>query len=195
MKSRPQIVLASASPRRRDLLKNFFKLRVLPAHCDESRLANESPKRYVRRVAKEKWKAIAAKLNRPHLVVSADTTVVLKTGILGKPQNQKMARKMLMRLSKNSHQVFTAVAVGWSHKHHPQIQFLISTSVRFREISENELAVYLKSGEWKGKAGAYAVQGRAASFVADIRGSLSNVIGLPVEETVLAIYKTLSGKK
>ncbi|MBN8555135.1 MAG: septum formation protein Maf [Deltaproteobacteria bacterium] len=187
---RPFIILGSASPRRKKLLKDFYQLKVFPAHCDERRKKDESPRAYVRRIAREKWKSVAAKMrdiraqnSQSQIIVTADTTVSLKREILGKAKNAKHAKRILKKLSAKIHNVMTSVCVGWSAKSRPQFQILVTSKVKFKKLSEKDLKNYLHSGEWKDKAGAYAIQGRASKFAEKIQGSMTNIVGLPVAET------------
>jgi septum formation protein len=200
MKSKRLIILASASPRRRQLLRPFYKLKIWPADCDESQHKNEKPRTYVRRVAHEKWSIVAKQVNArltnkkklPQVIISADTTVVLNSKILGKPRNQADAKKMILKLSGKTHKVMTAVSVGWSSDVRPRSNCVVSTSIRFKKISSDELSRFLRTKEWRGKAGAYGIQGAASKFVMKRRGSFTNVVGLPVDETISLIAHTFS---
>ncbi len=171
------LILASASPRRSELLGRIgvaFEVRV--SDIDESR-GEETPDAYVRRLAA--GKANAAKRGPGDWVIGADTIVALGLRTLGKPKNEDEARAMLGTLSGKSHEVITGVAlVGDSEN-----VISVTTSVSMREIDEREIEGYVKNGEWKGKAGGYAIQGQAAAFVESINGSVTNVIGLPLSET------------
>jgi septum formation protein len=176
----PVLRLASASPRRRELLAQIgVPHSVKAAHIDESRLPGESPRDYVERLAREKaasiWKEAA---NLP--VLAADTTVVLDGEIFGKPRDREDALKMLSALSERTHDVLTAVALASAD----QIAVRTSESkVRFRKISEAERIAYWNTGEPRDKAGAYAIQGMGAVFVESLGGSYSGVMGLPLFET------------
>lgn len=188
-----RIYLASRSPRRRELLEqigvNFGTLllrEALPrlADMDETSLPHEPPADYTSRIARAKaetgWtRVIQRKL--PHLpVLAADTVVVLKGRIFGKPVNSAHAQEMLNALSGQTHQVLTSVALATQSG----IQVCVSAStVRFRDISEREIHTYLASDEAHDKAGSYAIQGIAAVFIAEISGSYSGVMGLPLFET------------
>ena len=187
----PSIYLASQSPRRQALLGQMgqhFEL-LLPAPSEdveslEATQTGESPRDYVQRVTALK---LASALNRWRLrglslapILCADTTVALGDAILGKPQNRLQARDMLSALSGKTHVVFTAIAAGTP----TEMRHALSVSkVRFAAWSPGEIEAYLDSGEWDGKAGAYAIQGRAASHIAHIEGSYSGIMGLPVHET------------
>jgi septum formation protein len=182
-KDRPGIYLASASPRRSELLRQIdVAHEVRPVHVDESPQAGESPALYALRLAEEKaralWQRLAPADRRP--VLAADTTVALGDEILGKPLDRADALRMLGRLSGREHEVHTAVAVV----HAGGAGSRVSTStVAFRELSAEEIDWYWHTGEPADKAGAYAVQGHAAIFIRHLRGSYSGVMGLPLYET------------
>ncbi len=177
------VYLASASPRRRELLQQIgVSFRVLAAAIDEAVLPGEVPAAYVARVAAAKagsgWRGNRDPADVP--VLAADTAVVLGGKILGKPQDRRDAEGMLQQLSGRTHEVLTAVALRTASG----LQSAISRSeVTFRPISAREAQAYWDTGEPHDKAGAYAIQGRAAVFVADLRGSFSGVMGLPLFET------------
>jgi len=178
------LYLASASPRRRELLEKLgLDFTVLPQDIDESPLANEPAEAYVMRLASSKAEAALASLSQPGQAVclGSDTTVVCDDMIFEKPADQADARRILGILSGRSHQVHTAVAVATADG----IRVVVSTStVTFRDISEVEMDAYWSTGEPQDKAGAYAVQGLGAMFVTHISGSYSGIMGLPVFETV-----------
>lgn len=153
----------------------------------------ENAFRYVKRLAPEKWNIVAKHCDRNDIVVAADTTVILGKRIFGKPVDRADARRMLLRLSGRVHEVATAVAVGRANGI-PAVR-VVRTKVKFRDIEQSELIQYLKTKEWQGKAGAYAIQGAALQFVSDIRGSLSNVIGLPLDETLHLIRLSKSVRR
>jgi len=187
------IYLASRSPRRRELLSQIgvrFHLLLLRDNPEtgpelaEAPLAGELPSAYVERVARAKALAGWARLEQRALpraaVLSADTTVALGERILGKPANRRDAAGMLGDLSGRRHQVLTAVAI----KHEAQLECVLSVSeVTFKELSAGEIRRYVATGECDDKAGAYAIQGRAARFVRSLHGSFSGVMGLPLYET------------
>lgn len=176
----PQIILASASPRRQELL-NQINVRHLVqiVDIDETPLFNESPLDYVQRLAREKADACVQQFNPELPVLAADTTVVLGNQIMGKPQDQNEALTMLRQLSGNTHQVFTAIALFG----HTQHQGLSVTEVTFKPLSEAEILAYWHSGEPLDKAGSYAIQGVGSLFIERINGSFSGVMGLPLFET------------
>jgi septum formation protein len=177
------VYLASASPRRRELLQQIgVSFRVLDAAFDEAVLPGESPAAYVVRVAAAKagcgWEGRRESPDVP--VLAADTAVVLDGKILGKPKDRQDAAAMLQQLSGRTHEVLTAVALRTAGG----LQTATSRSaVTLRAISAHEAEAYWDTGEPHDKAGAYAIQGRAAVFIADLRGSFSGVMGLPLFET------------
>jgi septum formation protein len=178
------LYLASASPRRRELLAQVQLVpMLLPQDIDESVLAGESPDAYVKRLASAKAASALRDVRYQQAlpVLAADTTVVCEGQILGKPATLDEARTMLRLLSGRAHRVLTAVAVGLRAKTEV---ILVSTSVHFREIDENEIAAYWASGEPQDKAGGYGIQGLGALFVSHIEGSYSGVMGLPLFETL-----------
>src|SRR5688572_18054297 len=173
------LVLASASPRRADLLREAgIAFRVAPAHIDESEAIGESPESYVERLAREKAEAVWR--DRPaSFVLGADTTVVVDETILAKPADAADAARMLRLLSGRSHRVLTGICLlGPSGFFRASV---VSTAVTFERLSEADIVWYVGTGEPLDKAGAYAVQGGASRFVARIEGSFSNVVGLPME--------------
>ena len=180
-----QLYLASQSPRRRELLRQIgVRFRVLVPHVDEAPLPRESPESYVARVARAKaevaWARLSARRMQPHPVLAADTAVILGRHILGKPASNAAAEDMLRALSGRSHQVLTTIAIA----HENRMKLATSVSkVKFRRLSELEITRYVTSGEPQDKAGSYAIQGLAASFIARLEGSYSGVMGLPLYET------------
>ncbi|MBB5065135.1 nucleoside triphosphate pyrophosphatase [Granulicella mallensis] len=175
------LILASASPRRRELLAQAgFTFEVRAADIDESRHAGELPKDYVRRLALEKAQAIAAR-NPGAVVLGADTTVVLEGEVLNKPADRADAERMLRLLSGRTHQVHTGLAVVGALGHQSHVE---TTDVVFRVIAEDELAAYLASGDPMDKAGAYGIQGYAARWIPRIEGDYFNVVGLPLAAVV-----------
>ena len=173
------LVLASASPRRAELLAAAgYTFTVDPADIDESERAGESPENYVLRVARDKARAVA--LRRPQsgeLVLGADTTVVARGEILAKPADESDALRMLEVLAGTIHHVFTGVALIADER---ELTEVVTTRVRLLPLHPDEIRWYVQTGEPMGKAGAYAIQGRAARFVDWIEGSWSNVVGLPI---------------
>lgn len=183
MKSTPDLVLASASPRRRELLERIgLRLQVMPVDLDETPRAGEGARPYAVRLAAEKCAAAAARAGGDDpALLAADTVVVLQGEIFGKPADAAEAAAMLGRLSGRRHEVITAYHIR--HRG-AEVDRAVTTAVTFRLLSPAEIEAYVASGEWRGKAGGYAVQGIAALFASELRGSLTNVIGLPLSEVV-----------
>ncbi|MDH5734896.1 MAG: Maf-like protein [Gammaproteobacteria bacterium] len=177
----PQIILASASPRRQALLDQIgVSYQVLPVDIDETVKPGESAEDCVIRLALEKAVTGLNKSETKLPVLGSDTIILLNKQILGKPENRMHAIQMLSSLSGQSHQVLTAVAMVTNQKR----EYLVSKSnVYFRELTENEIQAYWESGEPVDKAGAYAIQGLAAQFIERLDGSYSGVMGLPLFET------------
>lgn len=173
-----RLVLASTSPRRRDLLSTLqLDFEVRPAEIDETRFPDESPADYVDRVARAK--ALAA-VGEGLIVIAADTTVVHEGRIMGKPGHPEEARAMLRRLSGDVHEVFTAVAVG-SWEESPVVRSIVDVAqVEMMPMTDEEIAGYVDTGEPMDKAGAYALQGLGGIFVSRVDGSPFTVIGLPI---------------
>ncbi|WP_016854439.1 Maf family protein [Halomonas smyrnensis] len=175
----PLIRLASASPRRRELLAGVgVTAEVRPVDLDETPRPGEAPEAYVRRLAEEKARAGAVGSALPTL--GSDTAVVCDDAILGKPRDREHAAAMLRSLSGRSHRVLTAVAVTGPAG---LLSTCVTTRVWLREITDAEIAAYWATGEPVDKAGGYAIQGRAALFVSRLEGSHSAVVGLPLFET------------
>jgi septum formation protein len=178
------IVLASASPRRRQLLAAAgIAVEVHPTDIDETPAAGELPAALVHRLALQKAEALGVVEG---IVVAADTTVALGPAIFNKPVDDDDARRMLRALSGRAHSVFT----GWCVRR-PLVQQsrsgVVETTVVFRTLTNADIDAYLVTGEHRDKAGAYGIQGAAAALVATLQGSLTSVIGLPVDEVVAAI--------
>ncbi|HEY2731261.1 MAG TPA: Maf family protein, partial [Polyangia bacterium] len=181
----PDLVLASASPRRRELLERVgLSLVVAAADVDETPLPGERPTDYVRRVAGAKCDAVAAThaaAAPPLAVLAADTTVVVAGEILGKPADADDARRMLGRLAGRRHEVATGYRIRFADK---MVERTVTTLVVLRALAPAELEAYVASDEWRGKAGGYAVQGIAGSFVVKMVGSYTNIVGLPLYESI-----------
>lgn len=184
------LVLASASPRRAELLTSAgFRFTIDAADVDERVLPGESPPDYVLRVARDKARAIARRdQHRQAIVLGADTTVVAGGEILAKPLDEADAVRMLEVLSDAVHDVWTGVVAV---KDGQEASEVVLTRVHLRRLTPEEIRWYVASGEPMGKAGAYGIQGRAARFIDRIEGSWSNVVGLPVA-TVDRLLKALS---
>ncbi|MFW5443395.1 MAG: Maf family protein [Methylococcaceae bacterium] len=187
-----QIVLASASPRRKELLDQIgVSYSVHPVDIDETPKQSEDPLDYVQRVAAEKSSACMEILNTSLPILAADTSVVIDGCILGKPENKEHAVAMLNKLSGQKHLVYSAVSLRsyGANNECRHFQALSTTEVRFRTINPKEIQAYWQTGEPVGKAGAYAIQGFASVFVASISGSFSGVVGLPLFETAELLSK------
>ena len=181
-----ELVLASASPRRRELLA---QIGITPTACvsagiEETAKRGELPRDLARRLAFEKAKAVAAR-HAGAFVLAADTVVARGRRILPKPQDEKVERDCLALLSGGWHRVHTGVSViepgGQAHSR------LVETRVRVKRLSATEIDAYIAGGEWRGKAGGYAIQGSAGAFIPEIKGSYSGVVGLPLYETYLLL--------
>jgi len=179
---RPRLVLASASPRRLELLRQIGIEPDLidPADIDEAVLDGELPAGYARRLALAKAAAVASR-HPNDFVVAADTVVACGRRILPKATSAEVARACLALLSGRRHRVYGGVVVNAPGGR--QAMRLVCTAVAVRRLGPDRIQSYLNSGEWEGKAGGYAIQGRAAAFVTAINGSYSNVVGLPLGET------------
>ncbi|MFT8243270.1 Maf family protein [Roseomonas sp. BN140053] len=179
---RPPLVLASASPRRLEILARlgFAPDRIDPADIDETPAATELPRLLAARLARSKAAAVAERAPEA-LVLSADTVVGVGRRILGKPADEAEARRFLQLLSGRRHRVYTGVcllAPGGVRR-----ERLVTTILAFQRLTEDQITAYLASGEWRGCAGGYSIQGRAEAFVRSLSGSHSNVVGLPMFET------------
>ncbi len=185
------VYLASQSPRRSQLLEQIgVRHELLLPDADEDAeslevmLSNEAPSSYVKRVTQLKLDAALLRLKKrglaPAPIICSDTTVALGRTVYGKPQDAREARQMLAELAGKTHRVLTAVAIGTSRK---RVQAMSESRVMFAPLSAAQIKAYVASGEPMGKAGAYAVQGRAAAFIAHISGNYSGIMGLPLFET------------
>jgi septum formation protein len=184
----PAFILASASPRRRELLALLdLRFSVVPGAVDEKPSDGEGPKQHALRLAEEKAASVGA--DHPSAwVLGADTIVVVDGDILGKPENADSARRMLRRLSGREHVVVTGFSII-NRERGVCFSEAVESWVLFKELDDDEIAWYLASGEAYDKAGGYAIQGKAAFFVSGIRGSVSNVIGLPLAEVVSVLKR------
>ena len=183
-----EIILASASPRRRELLRQIgVEFSVMVSDTDESVLDGEAPGDYAVRVARDKVLAIWRQEVPPCPVLGADTAVVLDGCILGKPASRAEAREMLMRLSGCTHEVFSAVALAVDEER--ILDALNVSRVTFDDLSDTWIESYLDTGDSMDKAGAYGVQGRAAEKISRIEGSFSGVMGLPLFETSQLLHR------
>ena len=192
-----RLVLASASPRRSELLRSVgLRFDIVPADIDESTLPGETPSDYVARLSNEKARVVAERVGRGVVVIAADTTVDVGGLILEKPMDDADARRMLRLLSGRIHFVHTGVTVvgppgdGAGEDRRDGAgedrteTTVVETAVRFVELTDRAIDWYLSTGEHLGKAGAYGIQGAAGAFVERIDGSVTNVIGLPLAETL-----------
>jgi septum formation protein len=183
MSGQARFVLASASPRRRDLLAQIGRVpdAVIEPDIDESTRPGELPAAHAARLAREKCDAVAEKENAPAFVLAADTVVACGRRILPKAEDEATARRCLGLLSGRRHRVIGGICLrapdGRRHER------LVTTTVSFARLAPADIESYVASGEWRGKAGGYAIQGRAAVFVRAINGSYSNVVGLSLHET------------
>ncbi len=180
------IILASASPRRKELLAqiNITPL-IHPVDLDETPLPDEKPLAYVQRLAADKSALCATILHSELPILAADTVVILDDSIMGKPKDEADGIEMLTRLSGRTHQVYTAISLR-GNRHWQAVSI---TDVTFRRLSESEIRAYWQTGEPADKAGAYAIQGLGCSFVKSITGSHSGVMGLPLFETAELLAK------
>lgn len=172
-----KVILASASPRRQELLKNIInEFEIIPAEVDESLNSDIQPEKAAQYLSRKKAENIAKKYPDA-VVIGSDTTVVTDDEILGKPENKKDAYNMLKKLSGKIHKVITGVCILGEGK---EISFSEITEVEFYKLGEKEIEDYLSTDEWTDKAGAYGIQGKAGLFVKRINGDYNNVVGLPV---------------
>ena len=176
------LVLASASPRRLELLRQIGVVpdAVDPAEIDETPLPRELPAAHVMRLARAKAEAVRPR-HPDAFILAADTIVACGRRILGKPENEAAARRFLALLSGRRHRVYGGIAIAIPDGRIATRR--VVSLVAFKRLSEAEIAAYLATGEWRGKAGGYAIQGRAAILVSWMQGSYSNVVGLPLYET------------
>jgi septum formation protein len=176
-----RVVLASRSPRRIELISQLGVIaEVVPADIDETPLLGEEPVEYVKRLASSKARAVQERLSTDALVLGADTTVDLDGVIFGQPVDETEARRMLKALSARTHRVHTGVAVVGPERSE---SLVVTSMVTFEPVTDAILDWYIGTGEWQGKAGSYAIQGLGGTLVASMRGSMSNIIGLPLQET------------
>ncbi len=188
-------MLASASPRRSELLGSVgLEFDVVPADIDESKRPGEAPSGYVARLSAEKAIVVAERVGTDCIVVAADTTVDVDGQILEKPKDDVDARRMLRLLSGRTHLVHTGVTVvgpgGDGAGEDRSSTIVVETAVRFVELSDHAIDWYLSTGEHAGKAGAYGIQSAAGAFVERLEGSVTNVIGLPLAQTLALISAT-----
>ncbi len=182
------LILASASPRRADLLRQLgLSFAVHPVAIDETPISGETPADYVRRLASEKAAAGFEAVGAPDaLVLGSDTTVVLDGQILGKPSDPTAAMAMLGALSGRTHQVMTGIALASAEATETVVSI---ADVTFRHLGKNEIQAYCETGEPMDKAGGYGIQGRGGAFVTSITGSYSAVVGLPLDRTAVLLER------
>jgi len=181
---KPPLILASASPRRLSLLKDIgiTPEKVLPAEIDEKQKRDELPKHMTSRLALDKLKTVASQLKNPALILAADTVVACGRRVLPKARTDEEVRNCLKLLSGRRHHVYTSIAVQMAPDG-KVMQKTCDSVVSVKRMTDKEIESYIKSGEGIGKAGGYAIQGKAATFISAIRGSYSNIVGLPLFET------------
>lgn len=180
-KIKTKLVLASGSPRRRELLSQLgYQFEILVPNVEEKRLDEESPVQYVERLSKDKALAGLNMADQNAVVLGSDTIVVQDNRVLEKPQDLPHAKQMLQHLSGARHQVMTAVTVASKHKH---TSVVVTTEVWFKPLSDQEIEQYWQTGEPCDKAGSYGIQGLGGRFVTRIEGSYHAVVGLPLYET------------
>jgi septum formation protein len=192
-----QIILASASPRRIELLSKIgLRFKGYAPDINETRLRNESPEKLVRRLSKEKALAVlkTSLVNQTSIVIAADTIVVINGQILGKPNDNSEAYKMLRKLSGKTHLVLTGVFVAKLDKNQNLEKIksygqVVKTKVTMKKLNPDTIRAYIRSGEPKDKAGAYAAQGLGMALIEKVNGSYSNVVGLPVAQ-LLKIFES-----
>lgn len=183
-----KLVLASASPRREDILKKLdLKFTIVPSKINEEEFKNDDPIELVKTLALEKAKSVS-NLVEDALVIAADTVVVYDQQILGKPEDEEAAKKMLNTLSDNQHQVITGVAVLNSQNKESYVEYNI-TDVKMTNMTEKEINNYVDTGEPMDKAGSYAIQGFGGLFVEEISGSYHSVMGLPIHQLAKLLDK------
>jgi len=182
-----QLILASSSPRRRELLDQIqVSYKVFPVNIDESHIPGETAEQFVKRLAAEK--AETAYKQNPHCIaLGSDTIVVAGSTILGKPEDKAHGIEILSLLSGNTHQVMTAVAI---HSSEQKACVMSTSEVEFAELTKQQIEAYWETGEPKDKAGAYGIQGIAAQFIKNISGSYSGIMGLPLFETAQLLEKS-----
>jgi nucleoside triphosphate pyrophosphatase len=184
------LILASASPRRKELLASVgIDFQVVPSQAAETLLPNESPRQHVMRLSREKALEVAQRKEIPgRWFLGSDTVVLRDETILGKPTDAADASAMLRSLSGRSHRVLSGYAIYDRHSDKMEVE-AVTTRVRFKELTDREIAGYIATGEPFGKAGSYAIQGIGAFMIPAIEGSYSNVVGLPLCEVVAALER------
>lgn len=186
IKIKSPLILASSSPRRQELLQRLdLDFEIISPEIDESCLEGETANQYVARLAQEKAQAVLEK--RPDaIVIAADTTVCIDNEIIGKPANKQQAFDIWQKLSGRWHEVMTGVCVAGNSQ---SLTTVVTTKVEFQSLMLEEMEEYWETGEPIGKAGAYAIQGIASQYIPQLQGSYTNVVGLPLYETVQLLRK------
>ena len=186
------LVLASSSPRRREFLKQLgLPFRVVAPRIEEQPEKGEDPWHFARRLAVDKARDVTSRLRGRKIVIAADTIVVLGKRILGKPKSAADARRILRLLSGHRHEVISGLCVmSWTKS----ASFAVSTDVEFKKLTREEIEFYIASGEPMDKAGAYAIQGIGSFMIRAIRGSYTNVVGLPLAELLDLLEKDFNLK-
>jgi septum formation protein len=179
----PKIILASASPARESLLRQIgLRFKVVPSKIDESGIES-SPKAYILQLSLQKARTVGLKIqkhNEPYIIIGCDTIVIDPyQKIIGKPKNRNLAKKMLLSLAGNYHTVMTGCTII-IQPDEVKYQTIISTLVKLRNLSNDEIEYYLNQGEWRNKAGGYAIQGLGSVLIEEIQGDYYNVVGLPI---------------
>ena len=183
------IVLASTSPRRKDLLQSVgIQFEIIAPSSDESLLSKENPEDYALRLSKEKALSVSQNLDGNTLVIGADTIVVVDNKILGKPKDEEDAKIMLSKISGRAHHVLTAFSIT-KGEHEILHTHIVGTEVIVKTLEPQEIEGYIKTGEPMDKAGAYGIQGVGAFMVKEVRGSYTNVVGLPLVEVLESLKK------
>ena len=178
-KMKRQIILASKSPRRKQLLENIgLKFKIVPSDVNENLISISFPKKYAGNLSREKAKKVA-EIYKDAIIIGADSIVIFKGKIIGKPKSLKNAKEILKRLSGQKHTVITGFTILDS-KTNKSLTKSVSSRVFFKELTEKEINVYVKSKEPMGKAGAYAIQEKAGMFIEKVEGDFFNVVGLPI---------------
>jgi septum formation protein len=195
MSDNPQIVLASGSPRRKEMLEKLgIEIAVIPSNAAEDELPGETPEEHVVRLSIDKAKEVAEREDvAGHWFIGSDTIVLQNKNILGKPTDNENAAEMLRSLSGSEHQVLSGYAII-DRQTREIVADVVATDVRFRQLTESEIAGYIASGEPMDKAGAYAIQGMGGVFVESINGSYNNVVGMPLCQ-VVEILKQMGAVK
>jgi len=190
----PKIILASASPRRAEILRTVgWPFETLPVDIDETRRAGENAIDYVQRLAREKA-AAAATRSPASTIIAADTTVTIDDHILEKPLDESDAARMLQLLNNRSHRVLTGIAII-NHETSQTIVAHEETEVRFAAMNDEEISWYVNTGEPMDKAGAYAIQGLGARFIKEIKGDYFNVVGLPIRLVYEVFVESLAAEE